>query len=312
MATTPPPEASGCATTLSGRGALLLEGLTLPRRLAHEGEHLYVSEAGPLAQSRGRLLRLPLFGGEPQVLLEGLRAPDALVVRGGTVFFVDDEGVKRLDPGAAGARLLDATVNNALRGGTTLLLSGDTLVFATNHRALVQVRVDGKKRLVLHQVPVESTVRGATLSGADVLFLVAGGEQAGLYRVPLAGGAPAQLLDATLQDGLSLHALAEGLLFTGAGGQLVLRTPVGDELLATGLREPVRPVLHRGVVYVPTSTAGSGPQLGFTQAVARCAPGLLWAIGPEGQGPGEVLSVQDALYFTSSASGGQGALLRLP
>lgn len=318
-------DGGACEAPAAERGTELAARLNTPRRLALDATDLYLSESHSLnpqqpSPGAGQVLKLSRAGGEPTPLATGFRAPDALAVDATSVYVLDLDGLWQVDKatGRRGDLPIDATVSNVTVGGTEVLrasVSGrEVVVVATGNRWLVRVDTDGGNRQELYAGTGATQVRSARLVGTDVWFLVSGGPNPGLYRVPLDGSAAAEQRDATVTRGNSLEVTPTHFLITeGAGGTgRVLKLPRSGgtaELLAEGLQGPWFPVELNGAVYFKEARAGGAD---FLRRVRACAPGTSDAVGPEGTGPGGLLVDGNTLLYTSQESGTGGAVGRVP
>ncbi|NTX38715.1 signal integration modulator SinM [Myxococcus sp. CA033] len=319
-------DAGSCEPPPSVRESLLVPGLNNPRRLAVDATDIYISESHSLRPNapagEGQILRLPRAGGGATSVAKGFFAPDAIAVDAKNIYLLDQEGLWRVDKatGERGTLPIEASLNSVITGGTDIRigrLSGkDVLVVATGARRLVRVDTTGAtpSSLVLFEGTVDTQVRGARIDGTDVWFLVTGGTEPGLYRVPLDLDTPAQRVDASITTGTSLELTPTHFLITEGGGGTgrLLKLPrAGGEarVLAEGLQGPLFPVELNGAVYfkdaVPRSSA-------FLRRTRGCPPGTSDAVGPEGTGPGGLIADGDTLLFTSQESGTGGAVGRVP
>lgn len=310
------PEDAGdaCAGGL-GPGTPVASGLNVPRRLASDGEWLFVSEAGSHTAPDGRVLRLPLAGGLLDPLATGLQSPDALAADEGSVYVLDSDGLWRIDKGNGQRTLLEPTLSANVAGQTELRTSGDQIVVATGLRWLIRLERNGLGRAVLYEGPSGAAVRSAAIDGDRVFFLVAGPAE-GLYEVPLDGSSPPRLLQAT-SGGRSLAVSAERFVWTedGVGGgrvRTLLRQPGAEPVeVAAGLSAPAHPVIVGPFVYFTEATAGAESEM-FLQRALLCAPGEATPVGPAGIGPGGVLAQGGVVFFTSAQTAPLGQLGRLP
>ncbi|MFP2910977.1 signal integration modulator SinM, partial [Pyxidicoccus sp. 3LFB2] len=222
-------DAGTCEAPVAERGTELASRLNTPRRLAMDATDIYVSESHSLnpqqpSPGAGRVLKLSRTGGEPTPLTTGFRAPDALAVDATSVYVLDLDGLWRVDKasGRRGELPIDATVSNVTVGGTEVLRASvagrEVVVVATGSRWLVRVDTDGGNRQELYAGTGAAQVRSARLVGSDVWFLVSGGPNPGLYRVPLDGSAAAERRDATVTRGNSLEVTPTHFLLTEGGG----------------------------------------------------------------------------------------------
>ncbi|MCP3169328.1 signal integration modulator SinM [Myxococcus qinghaiensis] len=319
-------DAGSCEPPPSVRESVLVPGLNNPRRLAVDATDIYISESHSLRPQAdygdGQVLRLSRADGTVSSLAKGFRSPDAIAVDARNIYVLDQGGLWRVDKatGERGTVPIEASLNGVITGGTDVRLgrlSGkDVLVVATGARRLVRVDTTGvsPSSLVLFEGTVDTQVRSARIDGTDVWFLVTGGTEPGLYRVPLDLDTPAQRVDASITTGTSLELTPTHFLITEGGGGTgrLLKLPrAGGEarVLADGLQGPLFPVELNGAVYFKDAVARSPA---FLRRTRGCPPGTSDAVGPEGTGPGGLLVDGDTLLFTSQESGTGGAVGRVP
>ncbi|MFY2558594.1 signal integration modulator SinM [Corallococcus terminator] len=319
-------DAGSCEPPPSVRESVLVPGLNNPRRLAVDATDLYISESHSLRPQAddgdGQVLRVSRADGAVSSVAKGFRSPDAIAVDSKNVYVLDQGGLWRVDKatGERGTVPIEASLNGVITGGTDVRLgrlSGkDVVVVATGARRLVRVDTTGASpsSLVLFEGTVDTQVRSARIDGTDVWFLVTGGTEPGLYRVPLDLDTPAQRVDASITTGTSLELTPTHFLITEGGGGTgrLLKLPrAGGEarVLAEGLQGPLFPVELNGAVYFKDAVARSSA---FLRRTRGCPPGTSDAVGPEGTGPGGLLVDGNTLLFTSQESGTGGTVGRVP
>ncbi len=301
-----------CALPFLGEGRTLISHRVGPRRLATDGQWLYVTVTGAVSQPDGRLLRMPVSGGAVEEVATDLRAPDAVLAQSDAVFVVDGLGLWRIDlPGGARTRVQDA-LNGAALGASELLPLPDALLYVTGFRRIVRVGRDGGNAQVLHEVPPGAAVRGGALRGTDLYFFVieGGPEDRGLWRVPVDGSAQATRVQATPGDGLALAVTDVALFWTEASGAVRALPFSGGEPqpLMDGLTSPARLLPVGSALYVKDGAQDAAASF----FVARDVCGATREVGPTGTGPGDLLLHEGVLYFTSEDRSGQGYVARLP
>lgn len=314
-----------CRPPLVGSAVTLAGGLDGPRKLATDGTHLYFTEAG--APGTGRVSRVPLDSdGEAAVeqLETGFNTPDALAVDAEYVYFLDEDGLWRINKASRQPTFLSDVASNALVGESTIRLHDPWLIIATGLEYLVRIGKDGTGDLLLHQAAPGATVTGAVLEGTDVFFLVSGSgaaaSAAGLYRVPVDGSSAAERVASSPTLGRDLAVSADAFLWTEGSAardgavRALSRLDGGVLTYADQLWAPTSPVAVGGFVYFQARTdpSPSNPASElFLRMAAACDPLGAPVVGPSGYGPADLLLHEGALYFTSLGVAGQGYVGRL-
>ncbi|MDQ3265173.1 MAG: hypothetical protein M3Y59_16200 [Myxococcota bacterium] len=314
-----------CSPPLVGSGVTLAGGLDGPRKLATDGTHLYFTEAG--APGTGRVSRVPLDsdgGAAVEELATGFNTPDALAVDADYVYFLDEEGLWRVNKTTGQETRLDTLASNALVGESAIRIHEQWLIIATGLEYLVRIGKDGTGQILLYQAPPGATVTGVALEGTDVFFLVAGSgataSAAGLYRVPVDGSSAATRVASSPTLGRDLTVSPDAFLWTEGSAardgavRALSRVDGGVTTYADQLWAPSSPVAVRGFVYFQARTdpSPSSPASElFLRMAAACDPLGAPVVGPSGYGPGDLLLHEGTLYFTSLGVAGQGHVGRL-
>jgi hypothetical protein len=316
---------AGCPPVFSGTMVRLSEGLLGAKRIASDRTHLYLSEAAAL--SPGRLSRVPVWGGGIEVLMPnasnpGLESADAIAVDATHVFVVDDSGVWRVNKTTRVAVLIDQTVTNAALGATDLKTTGDgagdRLLLATGLVRLMAMDKDGANAVELYKGDPGDAVTSVAVEGDRAYFLVASSSSAseGLYTVNLTAPNIVQRLSAEPNDARALTITPGEFLWAegnAEGGGRVRSLDRATNLVSdrlVGLWAPSRIIPVADELYVADRTDDvSTPS--FLRRGSACDGLSPVAVGPAGQGPGDVLFEETFLYFTSVGSGTEGFVGRL-
>lgn len=315
----------GCEAPLSGLGFHLTEGLDGPRRLAIDATHAYFTETGSLPPGHSRLSRIPISGGARTELAATFTSADAVAVDERFAYLVDDSGVWRVDKETFQATLIGPMASNAWAGQTDIALTADSLVVSTGLRWLVRMAKDGTGRADLYSGVPGTAVRGATVEGSTVYFLVGGDSsvaaEQGLYSIPIDGSAGATRISTAPADARSLvltpdaYVWAEGLSPVPGRVRALPRLGGAAVDLAAGLRAPAHPVRIGRFFYfqdMTDSSVGAPPTDLFLRRTSPCGQTGAAVAGPLGYGTGDLLWDGAVLYFTSAGVAGTGYVGRLP
>jgi len=312
-----------CLPPLGWPGGFVTTGLDGPRRMAVDDSGIYVTETGALPPGEGRLTRVPLGGGTPLALASSFLSPDAVGLDSQYAYVVDDYGVWRVNKATGQVALLASlAASGAIAGQTDIQVTDQYLVIATGYRWLTRMAKDGTSAVDLYKGASGSAVRGVDVEGGWAYFLVADPAtpaNGGLYRVALDGGTVPEHLSAEPVGGRSISVSAPEFLWTegdtAPDGKVrsMSRADGGISELASGLRAPAHAVRVGEAVYFAEQTdppSISAPADGFLLFAAPCTKAAS-AVGPLGNGAGDLVWAGGRLYFTSVGISGDGYVGRL-
>jgi hypothetical protein len=213
--------------------------------LAISGGHIVFSQGPQIEDGKGRIVRLDRDGGEPTVLAETMgNSGSALVTHGTNVYFVDDEGTKRVAIEGGEVRRLTTLrpfTLGADEGALYLADHAGHAIVAISSKDGVEMFIVEEQQGPLYPIACDgdlcwlnsnrigeaavmrrspdgriATV-GAGLSEPHALvfdgrdfFVAAGAGGLALYRIPASGGTPAVVY---VEEGLTHIAVNDSCLF---------------------------------------------------------------------------------------------------